>query len=324
MSTLLTRTNPLFSIIIPFYNASDTIAATLLSILDDAATASLEQLTCPWLQILCIDNASTDSSQSALDAAWESFPSKSFATLEKFFEPKRGVSYARNQGLEHSIGEYVAFIDADDSIKPGYFRLLLEGANAEADVVSLCCISDKNRLHLAANCELMTVGAFVNQFLIGWWCCSFIARRNLYKGLLFYGQCYEDLGLFPFLLSKARMVLVTCHSYYDYKETPGSLTSESPSWRCKQWDQQEARLRKNYSSLLPIIRKRIDRELLDQRMLLRAAAGDVPVLNLVETIAFIRMVAVDDCFLAGIVTVIRKNLVAALRLARRKLLYWLF
>lgn len=51
-------------------------------------------------------------------------------------QKNQGVSVARNNGLQHAGGKWIAFIDADDWLEPNYYeRLLAEGENHQADIV---------------------------------------------------------------------------------------------------------------------------------------------------------------------------------------------
>jgi glycosyltransferase involved in cell wall biosynthesis len=285
--------------------------------LEDAITCTQEfPSNSPWLELLCINNASTDSSQSSLDQAWHSFPCKSFATFENILESTKGVSYARNRGLRHSTGDYIVFIDSDDRINPGYFSALLEGVKLGVDVINLSFSATINENTLQSSC-LMPISDFVSQFLTGWWCWSFVAPRRLYSGLCFYGQCYEDVGLYPFLLSRSQYVFVIPSSYYEYSKTSDSLTTSPPSWRYIQWDKQVSHLRRHISLLLPVISIRIARELLEQRMILRSAAGFVPVLGPLDTVAYIRTISDEANLITAICILILKNFIALVRFLRR-------
>jgi len=59
-------------------------------------------------------------------------------------QPNKGVSVARNVGLERALTDpevaWIAFIDSDDWIDAEYLRQLLEGVGRGADVASVCCV----------------------------------------------------------------------------------------------------------------------------------------------------------------------------------------
>ena len=91
----------LVSIIVPCFNASNTILQTLNSI----QKQELDDFEC-----LIINDFSNDNSEKKIIK---------FAQLDSRFklinlECNKGVSFARNKGLENSSGSYVTFLDSDD------------------------------------------------------------------------------------------------------------------------------------------------------------------------------------------------------------------
>ena len=107
------------SVIIPCFNGAATIAATIASALAQNGCAG---------GILVVDDGSTDASL-ALARGFE--PDVRVVT-----GPNRGVSAARNRGIEETGGEWVVFLDADDLLLAGTLRQRLDdAAPAGADVV---------------------------------------------------------------------------------------------------------------------------------------------------------------------------------------------
>lgn len=95
---------PFFSVIMPVYNAEKTINIAIGSILTQTFTN---------YELIIVENGSTDKSLSIANAYEAAFPK-----VHLFRSDPRGVSKARNTGLEHAKGEYIVFIDADDSYIP--------------------------------------------------------------------------------------------------------------------------------------------------------------------------------------------------------------
>ena len=95
---------PLFSIIVPCYNAADSIERCLASIRGQSTDC----------EVIVVDDGSTDETWTILD----NFSSKD-KQIVLVHQDNGGVSTARNAGLEHASGEWVLFCDADDSFKPG-------------------------------------------------------------------------------------------------------------------------------------------------------------------------------------------------------------
>lgn len=100
---------PVISFVIPAYNASLTIEATLTSIYAQITTVPYE--------VIVVDNNSTD--DTILKAA--KFP---IIILEEF---RQSRSFARNRGLRAARGEYIAFIDSDVTLTPSWITEVLKG-----------------------------------------------------------------------------------------------------------------------------------------------------------------------------------------------------
>lgn len=104
----------MISIIIPIFNRDYCLPRCLDSVLRQSFTN--------WECIL-IDDGSTDRSLSVCYSYTEKDP-----RFRVYSQPNRGVSVARNKGLQNARGKYIAFIDSDDWVEPDYLRLLFESA----------------------------------------------------------------------------------------------------------------------------------------------------------------------------------------------------
>lgn len=92
--------NSLVSVIIPCFNAQKTIRHTIESVLNQ---------THQDLELLIVNDGSTDSSLDLIQGYTESDHRVSVISI-----PNQGVSVARNTGIQHAKGEFIAFLDADD------------------------------------------------------------------------------------------------------------------------------------------------------------------------------------------------------------------
>ena len=113
-----------FSVIIPAYNVSGIIGRAIRS----AAAQTL-----PPLEILVIDDCSTDNTVEVVKALGREIPS-----LRVLSTPANGgPSAARNVGLRAAKGDWIALLDSDDAWKPGRLKRLSEIASAtSADFVA--------------------------------------------------------------------------------------------------------------------------------------------------------------------------------------------
>lgn len=102
------------SVIIPCYNVEEYLSQCLESLIRQSI--GLENL-----DIICVDDASTDSTCRLLDAMANQYPD----SIRVFHLPRnRKQGGARNVGLAHAQGEYVAFLDADDWVDVSIYEKL--------------------------------------------------------------------------------------------------------------------------------------------------------------------------------------------------------
>ncbi|GGA98963.1 glycosyltransferase family 2 protein [Agarivorans gilvus] len=87
----------MISVVIPLYNKSNYISRAINSVLNQTMAVH---------EIIVIDDGSTDNSAEIVSA--------SFPMVKLISQSNSGVSAARNTGILHSKGEYIAFLDADD------------------------------------------------------------------------------------------------------------------------------------------------------------------------------------------------------------------
>lgn len=98
--------DPLVSIIIPSYNAEDTIYDTVKSVLNQSYS---------MLEVIIVDDCSTDKTPEIIEEICSKHKNVQFYKLDENFG---GPAKPRNIGIEKSSGEYIAFIDADDIWHP--------------------------------------------------------------------------------------------------------------------------------------------------------------------------------------------------------------
>lgn len=103
------------SVIVPVYNAEKYLSRALESLRAQTIAESM--------QIILIDDGSSDASPALCD----DFASRRSDTVV-IHRKNGGVSAARNAGIKEASGEYIGFIDADDTVAPDYFEKLLNAA----------------------------------------------------------------------------------------------------------------------------------------------------------------------------------------------------
>ena len=147
------------SVIIPVYNVRDYLAKCLMSVC--AATDRFvndSDVSDKSVEILFVDDGSTDGSGEELDRLTKrtDFPTGLRTTV--IHQKNAGVSAARNAGLVRATGDWVTFLDADDTWQPD---LLVRGVSCirqhpdiNAYVFSIRCVDEKGATVRPQACPL--------------------------------------------------------------------------------------------------------------------------------------------------------------------------
>lgn len=114
--------NDLVSVIVPIYNVEKYL---------DGCLQSIERQTYTHLQVILVEDGSTDGSRIIA----ERFVCRN-SGWELHLRPNGGLSAALNDGVRFVRGDYIAFVDSDDSIEPDFIdRLHKNAVEFGADIV---------------------------------------------------------------------------------------------------------------------------------------------------------------------------------------------
>ena len=89
------------SVIIPTFNRCEFVNLAIRSVLEQTIDVG---------EIIVVDDGSTDGTESTVR--------KQFPRVELISQTNRGVSHARNAGIQHASGAWIAFLDSDDRWLP--------------------------------------------------------------------------------------------------------------------------------------------------------------------------------------------------------------
>ena len=166
------------TVIIPIYNAGNSI---------DICLQSLAAQAYPSIEFLLIDDGSSDCSANICNAY-----TQRDNRFRYYYKENGGVSSARNYGISLARGRYIGFVDADDTIHPQMFSILMTGMKS-ADMI--VCGYQLNNKHFFDNShfdsEFLTWGVeySIKQFILneavqGFVCnklfrCDIVKRNNI-------------------------------------------------------------------------------------------------------------------------------------------------
>lgn len=104
------------SIIIPSYNSQDYLERCLDSVINQVYKN---------IEIIVVDDASTDKTKEII----KKYAEKDRRIIPFYQTTNKGVSAARNVGLKAATGEYILFVDSDDSLTKDAVRRMIDISN---------------------------------------------------------------------------------------------------------------------------------------------------------------------------------------------------
>ena len=218
--------NPKISVIIPVYNAAEYIKRCIDSILAQNYSN---------LEIICINDGSTDKSLSVLQNL-----AQTNSCIKVISQKNMGAAIARNVGIEYASGDYISFIDADDTIEKCLyenFANIVKNSNLDIFMFNgnIIC-NDSVSLFFTSNLFHQDVKEYdvfdytkIKNFFYGnQSVCNKIYRTEFLRSnniKFVANSCFEDTHFYFISLIKAKKISFTYKSYYNYhSDNVGSVT----------------------------------------------------------------------------------------------------
>lgn len=207
------------SIVVAVYNVEQYL---------DECIESIVGQTYEDLEIILIDDDSTDSSGRKCDE-WEKRDNR----IRVLHEKHSGLSAVRNKGLQKATGEYICFVDSDDTINENYVERMLEVSKEyNADLV-LCDfyidntvdkrkLSSKGIVKIWDDSYNFMKDAYNNALLMT--SCVKLARRKIYKDIIFpEGRMHEDSFTILQVAIKCNRIVKIFEELYFYRQRNDSI-----------------------------------------------------------------------------------------------------
>lgn len=201
------------SVVVPIYNTLDFL---------ERCVASIRRQTYENLEILLIDDGSTDGSGQLCDTL-----ARQDNRIRVYHKENGGASSARNFGIQNAIGDYIGFIDSDDYIDTDIYRSMVELiVEKDYDIVQMSRDErdeEDNRLEDVCippkELRFCDTETFLKELLLHQADCSFctkLVRRELFGKHRFpEGKLNEDFKLLiPLLMQTKGVAILPAQAYH--------------------------------------------------------------------------------------------------------------
>lgn len=209
------------SVIVPVYNVEKYLRKCL---------SSLVAQTLEDIQIIVINDGSTDGSLKIIEEFQQEFPLK----IKYFNKKNGGLSSARNFGLDNAEGMYIGFVDSDDHVSENMFQDMFDLAQKHSAEMVVCNLQkvNENGVIIQKLTQIPHLPEVINlreNFSVfsdlSYFACNKIIKRNLFNGMRFQKNMhYEDIELIPQLLLKCKTLAQTQVYHYQYLERENSIS----------------------------------------------------------------------------------------------------
>ena len=209
------------SVVIPAYNAHDTLARCL---------GSLVNQTLQDIEIIVVNDASRDDTWEIMQRCESQFPDKVIIINS---EINTGCGGARSIGLDAATGEYIGMADADDYVAPEMYEKLYKRAiETGADIVDSGFYSEANDKALLTASDDLT-GILDDQkrsrlIASGGYLVTKIFKQELFNNPPIRMQknmyALEDLEILIYMYLRAKKLETVKEIFYYYCDTKGSNT----------------------------------------------------------------------------------------------------
>ena len=208
----------LFSIVVPVFNAKAFLRNCLNSILAQNFND---------FEVVAIDDGSTDGSNEILEEYATNDP-----RIHVYHFDNAGVSYSRRRGIALASGEYIVFVDSDDTINPDLLSNLYDTISIhdfptliryQANLIGDAKHKDHERYNFMEFLDTPYTGITA---LKNWSCPGkkyavywlFAFKKSIFSKVLFTTnlRCYEDVALIPILIAASQKVVTIKYVGYNY------------------------------------------------------------------------------------------------------------
>ena len=194
---------------------------------------SLAAQTMQDFEIIIVNDGSTDNSINIINEFCKNFPNAKCIS-----KSNGGVSSARNEGIRHAVGDYIAFVDGDDFVEPDFLeKMLHEAKRTGADVV--CCnysyyfsksgrkLKSLPQLRQGVYSKEKMLNSIIRDSRMHYYLWNKLWRRALFveNEIQFPLMCFEDIATSPRLFYYSNKISIIKDNLYYYTKHEGSLVS---------------------------------------------------------------------------------------------------
>lgn len=202
-----------FSVVMPVYNAQDSLNKSIGSLINQSYKE--------W-ELIAVDDGSTDESLKILKEL-----ANKDNRIKVYTKQNGGPGSARNFGIKHCNGDYIAFLDSDDYFEKDYFEIVNLKINSQknVDIVFIGRILEKENgkitnINDVSKYKKYTKNELISLQMMGilpWGPCIKLGKSKIVKECLFSDLDVGEELIYSFeLLKKSKNIIFIDNKLYHY------------------------------------------------------------------------------------------------------------
>ncbi len=206
------------SVIIPVYQVE--------SYLERAVDSVLGQ-TLQEKEIILVDDGSEDASPAICDRYAREYP----GLIRVIHKPNEGLGLARNTGVRAASGEYIAFLDSDDTVEPEMYEEMARLADEEGCDIVMCDV----RIRYVEEGRETVVSSYprreidLSDYIANGnnitYSVNKLFRRSIWAENQYEKMLFEDIALIPSLMTKYPQVGYVPKPFYNYYRRANTIST---------------------------------------------------------------------------------------------------
>lgn len=206
------------SIIIPVYGVENYLERAV----DSALAQTLEEK-----EIILVDDGSPDASPAICDRYARDYPE----LVRVIHQENQGLGMARNAGAEIAKGEYIAFLDSDDTVEPEMYEALYEKGKEGDYQIVMCDVRvrfvEENREVVVSSYprEEIDLADYIAHGNNITYSVNKLFHRSIWKENRYEKMLFEDIALIPALVTRYHRLGYVPRAFYNYYRRANTIST---------------------------------------------------------------------------------------------------
>ncbi len=210
--------NTKVSVVIPVYQVEN--------YLERAVDSVLEQ-TLHEIEIILVDDGSEDTSPQICDRYAREHPDR----IRVIHKENEGLGMARNTGVGAAVGEYIAFLDSDDTVEPEMYEEMYERAVEENYDIVMCDVNiiyveeNRNVVVSTYSSEEVDLSDYIANGNNITYSVNKLYSRRIWEENQYERMLFEDIALIPSLVTKYPHIGYVKKPFYNYYRRANTIST---------------------------------------------------------------------------------------------------